>query len=46
MDLREFSEKAGEIGALGIRVSQEGALIGEWYSEGECRRNVDGDGVL
>lgn len=40
MDLSNFVEKAKELNVLGVKVSQNGELIGEWYSEPECRRNV------
>ena len=40
MDLSNFVEKAKELNVLGFKVSQNGELIGEWYSEPECRRNV------
>ena len=33
-------EKAKELNVLGFKVSQNGELIGEWYSEPECRRNI------
>ena len=40
MDLQAFVEKVNTIGVLGVKVSQHNELIGEWHSEGECRRNV------
>ena len=40
MDLSNFVEKAKELNVLGVKVSQNGELLGEWYSEPECRRNV------
>ena len=40
MDLSNFVEKAKELNVLGVKVSQNGELIGGWYSEPECRRNV------
>ena len=40
MDLQAFVEKVSTIGVLGVKVSQHNELIGEWHSEGECRRNV------
>ena len=40
MDLSNFVEKAKELNVLGFKVSQNGELIGEWYSEPECRRNI------
>lgn len=40
MDLSNFVEKAKELNVLGVKVSQNGELIGEWHSEAECRRNV------
>ena len=40
MDLSNFVEKAKELNVLDVKVSQNGELIGEWYSEPECRRNV------
>lgn len=35
MDLSNFVEKAKELNVLGVKVSQNGELIGEWYSEPE-----------
>ena len=40
MDLQAFVEKVNTIGVLVVKVSQHNELIGEWHSEGECRRNV------
>ena len=40
MDLSSFVDKASKMGVLGVKVSQHGELIGEWFGDDECRRNV------
>ncbi|MBQ8885678.1 MAG: serine hydrolase [Clostridia bacterium] len=40
MNLTKFIERASALGALGVKVTQNGVLIGEWFAEGEIRRNV------
>ena len=40
MDLTRFAEAAERLHVLGIKVTKDDELIGEWYYEPECRRNV------
>ncbi len=40
MNLNSFVDKASKMGTLGVKVSQHGELIGEWFGDDECRRNV------
>ena len=41
MDISAFIEIAKELHVLGIKITKDGELINEWYSEEECRRNID-----
>lgn len=40
MDLSAFIEEAKALHVLGIKVTQNGELIGEWLGDEECRRNI------
>lgn len=40
MDLTGFGRKAPQLGVLGVKVSQDGALIAEQLWDEECRRNI------
>ena len=40
MNLSKFTENAADLNVLGIKVTQNDALIAQWQSEYECRRNV------
>ena len=40
MDISAFIEIAKELHVLGIKITKDGELINEWYSEEECRRNI------
>ena len=40
MDISDFIGSAKTFHVLGIKVTKDGALIYEWYSEPECRRNI------
>lgn len=40
MDLSAFIEEAKQLHVLGIKVTQNGELIGEWLGDEECRRNI------
>ncbi len=40
MDLSKFVKEAARLGVLGVKVTQGERLVGEWLSEGECRRNI------
>ena len=40
MDISEFVEIAKGLHVLGIKITKDGELINEWYSEEECRRNI------
>ena len=40
MDLTRFVEAAERLHVLGIKVTKDDELIGEWYYEPECRRKV------
>lgn len=40
MDLKNFTETAGRLGVLGVKVTQNDTLLAEWHSEEEYRRNI------
>jgi len=40
MDMTRFIECAQQVGVLGVKITQHGKLVGQWQSEGECRRNI------
>lgn len=40
MDISDFIGAAKTFHVLGIKVTKDGDLINEWYSEPECRRNI------
>lgn len=40
MDLQKFNEGAGKLGVLGLKVSQDDALIAQNHWDEECRRNL------
>ena len=40
MNLSKFTENVADLNVLGIKVTQNDALIAQWQSEYECRRNV------
>ena len=40
MDISDFIGAAKTFRVLGIKVTKDGDLINEWYSEPECRRNI------
>lgn len=40
MNINNFIEKAKKLGVLGFKITQNGQLLNEWYSESEIRRNV------
>ena len=40
MDISAFIEIAKELHVLGIKITKDGELMNEWYSEEECRRNI------
>lgn len=40
MDISEFIEVAKNLNVLGIKITKDGELAAEWYSEPECRRNI------
>ncbi len=40
MDISVFTEKAKKLGVLGFKITQNGILLNEWYSENEIRRNI------
>ena len=40
MDLHKFVEKAEPLRILGIKITQNGELIGEYFWDEDCRRNI------
>ncbi|CDF06516.1 beta-lactamase [Firmicutes bacterium CAG:95] len=40
MDISAFIEIAKELHVLGIKITKDGELMNEWYSEEECSRNI------
>ena len=40
MDISDFIGAAKTFHVIGIKVTKDGDLINEWYSEPECRRNI------
>ena len=40
MDISDFIGAAKTFHVLGIKITKDGDLINEWYSEPECRRNI------
>lgn len=40
MDLHKFIEKAEPLRILGIKITQNGELIGEHFWDEDCRRNI------
>ena len=40
VDLQKFIEKAEPLRILGIKITQNGELIGEHFWDEDCRRNI------
>ncbi len=40
ISITKFIEQAEKLNVLGVKVTQHDELKAEWYSEGECRRNI------
>lgn len=40
MNIDKFVEKAKKLNVLGFKITQNGELLNEWYSESEIRRNI------
>ena len=40
MDITSFVNTAAPLGLLGVKITQNDELIGQWYLERECRRNI------